>query len=166
MKKTVLGLDEDISIILLSSLVVLFAFISGYQRITNLVSFLFVILKYLVFIMVPLWVYLTEKFNDSLKKIAGIYASYFIISLLCAIVLSTFVGAVVPYFAKLTYDLINLVISFTSLIVLIHGILQYNQIDNKIYTFIIVKSIYKIGDIVSYPILKFINKYINKQHIK
>ena len=114
LKRSILGFNENISIIILSSLILLFSIIGGYQLVTNMISFVFVVIKYIVFIIVPLFIYLIENNQVNLKKIAGIYASYFIVNLLLMILSSFFAGSLVTYFIRLFSDLINLIILLSS----------------------------------------------------
>ena len=63
MNKTILGLDERISIIILSAVGMLFTFIGGYGTINSLVSFLFILIKCVVFVVIHLALYVLEKNN-------------------------------------------------------------------------------------------------------
>lgn len=164
MGKTFLKLDKEISIIILSIVTMLFAFISAYGPINNLVSFLFVLIKSLIFIIVPLIVYLAEKNELTFKKIGGIYASYFIVNLFVTIIASiSVVNGVTLKIWQILFDLVNLVILLSSLFILIEQVLDYAQIKNKVYSNTIMKIVYLVANFVSYPFLLFISKKINKQ---
>ena len=163
MKNTILRLSGEISIIILSGLVMLFSLMSDYSLINNTVSFLFVISKSLVFIIVPLSIYILEKENIEFKKVAGIYTSYFIINSFITIITSlSIVNDLVPIFWKMLFDLINLIVLLSSLLILIEQTLIYNGVKNKIYSNTIMKIVYIVGDFVSYPFLIFIDKKIKK----
>lgn len=163
MNKTFLKLDKEISISILSVIAILFTLINSCSPINNLVSFLFVFVKLLIFIIVPLIVYLIEKNEIKFKKIGGIYASYFVIDMFVTIIacISTFNGVTLMIWQSL-FDLVNLVILLSSLLILIEQILEYGQIKNKVYSNTIMKIVYLVANFVSYPFLLFINKRFNK----
>lgn len=164
MNKTFLKLEEELSIIILSLITILFTFISSYSPIDNLISFLFVLIKSIIFIIVPLIVYLIEKNKLNFKKIGGIYASYFIIDLFVSVITSCSVvdGVFVKIWIML-FDLVNLVILLSSLFILIEQVLVYSQLKNKVYSNTIMKIVYLVANFVSYPFLLFINRMINKE---
>ena len=81
MNKTILRLDLELSIMILSIISMLFSFLTSYVYITNFTSFLYVLIKSLVFVIVPLILYILERRSLEFKRIAGIYTSYFIISI-------------------------------------------------------------------------------------
>lgn len=167
MNKTFLKLEEELSIIFLSLIVMLFTFISNYSPINNIVSFLFVLVKSSIFIIVPLIVYLIEKSKMNFKKIGGIYASYFIINLFITVITSfSFVNGTFVKVWTMLFDFVNLVILLSSLFILIEQTLEYAQIKNKVYSNTVMKIVYLVANFVSYPFLMFINKKINKDSEK
>lgn len=161
MEKTIFRLDKEISIMILSGITILFSFLSSYSQISNLISFLFFFLKSFVFIVVPLLVYILEKNCLSLKKVAGIYTSYFIINLFVTIIAS--ISIIVPIMFTTLSDLVNLIILLSSLFIFIEQVLEYSDIKNKMYSKMIMKLIYLMGDFVAYPFLSFINRKMNKE---
>jgi len=160
-KNTILKLNTEMSIVILSGVVMLFSFISGYSSITSLVSFLLVFVKSFVFLIVPLLLYVLEKQNLEFKKVAGIYTSYFIINLFVTIIVSiSFVNGVVPIIFKSLFDFVNLIILLSSLFILIEQILNYADVKSKVYSNAIMRIVYLVGNFISYPFLSFINKQI------
>lgn len=162
MDKTILRLNKEISIIILSGIAILFAFLSDYSPIYNLISFMLVFIKSIVFVVVPLIIYVLEKNSIELKKVAGIYTSYFIINLFATIVASiSIVHGEVSFVIKVLFDFINLIILLSSLFIFIEQILNYAEIKNKVYSATIMKIVYLVANFVSYPFLLFINKKID-----
>lgn len=163
MNKTFLKLDKEISIMIISLIAMFFTFIARYSPINNLVSFLFVLIKSVIFIIVPLIVYLVEKNEISFKKVGGIYASYFIIDLFITVIASVSVidGATLKIW-QILFDLVNLVILLSGLFIFVEQILEYSQIKNKVYSSTIMKIVYLVANFVSYPFLLFISKKIDK----
>lgn len=165
MEKTFLKLSEEVTIIILSGFIMLFTFLNGYSPITNFISFLFVFLKSFIFLLVPLLFYVLEKQSVKLKKVAGIYTSYFIIDLFITIITSvSYVNGVVPIIFKTAFEFINLVILLSSLFILIEQILEYSNSESKIYSSSIMKIVYFVGNVISLPFLTFINNKINKKN--
>lgn len=163
MNKTVLRLDKELSIIVLSGLMILFTLVSDYSPINSLVSFLLVLTKSIIFVVIPLCVYFLEKKEMEFKKIGGIYASYFFINMFVTIIASiSFVNGATLRIWKILFDFVNLVILLSSLFILIDNVLEYGQIKNKVYSNTIMKIVYLVANFVSYPFLLFINKKINK----
>lgn len=163
MNKTVLRLDLELSIMILSIISMLFSFLTSYVSITNFTSFLYVIIKSMVFIIVPLTLYILEKRNLDFKRIAGIYASYFIISMIITLITSiSVINGNVSLILKGIFDTVNLVILLTSLFILIEQIFVYSNINSKVYSNTIMKVVYLIGNFVSYPFLVFIDKKSKK----
>lgn len=163
MNKTFLKLDKEISMIVLSMVTILFSFISGYSPVNNVISFLLVLVKSIIFIFIPLAVYILEKEQMEFKKLGGIYASYFIINLFVSVVASvSFVDGVVVSFWAILFDFVNLIILLSGLFILIDNVLEYAQIKNKVYSNTVMKTVYLVANFVSYPFLMFINKKINK----
>lgn len=163
MNRTFFKLEEEISIIILSLISIFFTFISGYSPINNLISFLFILVKSVIFIIVPLIVYLIEKNQMNFKKIGGIYASYFIVNLFVTVVVSfSFVNGAFVKMWVILFDFVNLVILLSSVFILIEYVLEYSGIKNKVYSNIVMKTVYLVANFVSYPFLLFINKKINK----
>lgn len=163
MKKTILGLSNEISIIALSCIMLFYSLVSEYQPINNSISFLFVFAKCIVFLAIPLILYVTEKDVIEFKKVAGIYTSYSIINLFITIISSfSMIGGVVSSFWKMIFDLVNLVILLSSLLVTIEQFLLFNGIKSKIYSYTIMKVVYTLGNFVSYPFLMFIDRQIDK----
>jgi len=160
-KNTILKLNTEMSIVILSGVVMLFSFISGYSSITSLVSFLLVFVKSFVFLIVPLLLYVLEKQNLEFKKVTGFYNSYFIINLFVTIIVSiSFVNGVVPIIFKSLFDFVNLIILLSSLFILIEQILNYADVKSKVYSNAIMRIVYLVGNFISYPFLSFINKQI------
>lgn len=165
MNKTILRLDEEISIIILSCITMFFTFISSYSPVISLISFLFVVVKTIIFVVVPLIFYFLERNNMEFKKIAGIYTSYFIINLIVTIMASiSFANGIVSVFWKFLFDLVNLVILLSSLFILGEKLLAYGKIKNKVYTNTIMKIVYLVANFISYPFLLFINKKSNNNY--
>ena len=159
MNKTILRLDKELSIIALSGITMLFTFISSYSPVNGLVAFLFVAIKSIIFVIIPLIFYVLEKNNLEFKKIAGIYTGYFILNLLVTIIASvSIVNGVVPKIWDFLFNLVNLAVLLSSLFILVEQILDYGEIKNKDYTNTIMKIVYIVGNFVSYPFLLFINK--------
>ena len=166
MNKTILKLDLELSIMILSLISMLFSFLTNYVYITSVTSFLYMLIKSFIFIIVPLIVYILEKRNLEFKKIAGIYTSYFIISMIVTLITSiSVVNGHVPLILKGFFDGVNLLILLTSLFILIEQVLIYSDINSKIYSNTIMKIVYLIGNFVSYPFLAFIDKK-NKKNDK
>ena len=165
MEKTILRLNKEVSIIILSGVVMLFSFLSSCSPINSFVSFLFVFVKTFIFLIIPLLFYLFEKVNMEFKKVAGIYTSYFIVNLFITIITSvSIVNGVIPTLWKTLFDLVNLVILLSSLFILIEQILEYSDIKSKIYSTTIMNIVYLVGNFISYPFLMFINRQINKKN--
>lgn len=163
MEKTILKLNKEISVIILSSICILFSFLSMYMAITSFVSFLLVGIKCCIFLIVPLILYVFEKNNYEFKKVAGIYSSYFIINLFVTVITSiSIVNGVVPAVWKILFDIVNLMILLSSLFILIESVLEYAEIKSVIYSNTIMRLVYLIGNFVSYPFLAYINKKINR----
>jgi len=164
MEKTFLGLNKHFSIIILSACSMLFTFVSGYSPISNIISFLLVCIQALVFIAVPLLFYLLEKENMDLKKVAGIYTSYFVISFFVTVIasLSSIDGAA-SFFLKTLFDLVNLVILLSSIFILAEHVMMNAGVNIKVYSITIMKIVYLLGNVVSAPFIKFINKKSGKE---
>ncbi len=159
MNKTVFRLDREVSIIILSAIVMLFVFLSGYSQAGGLISLLFISIKAIIFVVVPFGVYLLEKNNLEFKKVAAIYTSYFLIDLLVSVFASiSIVNGEVLYIWKLLFDFVNLVILLTSLFILIEQVLDYGGIKNKVYSNTIMKVVYLTANFVSYPFIMFFSK--------
>ena len=163
MNYTILRLNKELYIMILSVLVMLFTFISGYGPINNIISFLFVVVKALVFISIPLIIYLLEKNDYDFRKIAGIYTGYFIINLLVTIVCSIFmVGGRITVVCQMIFDLVNLVMLLSALFIFVEQVFSLGQIKNKVYTNTVMKIVYLVANFVSYPFLLFIDKRLHK----
>ena len=159
MNKTILGLDERISIIILSAIGMLFTFIGGYGTINSLVSFLFILIKCVVFVVIPLALYVLEKNNMEFKKVAGIYTSYFIINLVMTVIASiSMINGSIAYIWKYLFDLVSLITLLSCLFILIEQVLEYAEIRSKVYKNTIMKIVYLVGNFISYPFLNYINK--------
>ena len=131
MEKTVLKLSKNISIIILSTVMLLFSLVNNYNQINNSISFLFVLTKCGIFMAVPLVVYIIEKHNDEFKKVAGIYTGYAMINIIIVIISSVSInGGVFPQLWRISFDFINLVILLTSLFVFVEkeSMVQYIRI--------------------------------------
>lgn len=164
MKKTIFKLDEELSIMILSGIAMLFSFLSTYSPIGGLVSFVFVFLKSFIFFIVPFIIYMLEKHSLRLKKVASIYSGYFIIDLIATIFVSiSFVNGMVPLLLKTIFDLINLIILLSSLFIFVEQLLLYSDIESKVYSNTIMYVVYLLGNFVSYPFISFVNKKINKK---
>lgn len=165
MKKTMFGLDSRILIMILSSICMLFTFLGRYCIINSFISFVFNIVKLLIFVLIPLMFYFCEKEDDKLKKIAGIYTSYFIINLIVTIISSlSFVDGQISFVWQSLFDLVNLIILLSCLFIFVEQLLDYNGANNKFYKGTIMKIVYKVGFLVSYPFIRFINSKINKNN--
>lgn len=163
MNKTILRLDLELSIMILSIISMLFSFLTSYVSITNFTSFLYAIIKSLVFVVVPLTLYILERENLQFKRIAGIYTSYFIISMIVTLVTSiSVINGNVSLILKGVFDIVNLIILLTSLFILIEQVFVYSNINTKVYNNTIMKVVYLIGNFVSYPFLAFIDKKSKK----
>lgn len=159
MNKTILGFDERISIIILSAVGMLFTFIGGYGAINSLVSFLFILIKCVVFVVIPLALYVLEKNNMEFKKVAGIYTSYFIINLVMTVIASiSMINGSIAYIWKYLFDLVSLITLLSCLFILIEQVLEYAEIRSKVYKNTIMKIVYLVGNFISYPFLNYINK--------
>lgn len=162
MEKSFLRMGEEISVMILSGAVMLFAFLNNYTFNNNIISFILVLIKSIIFVSVPLAFYLFERNCKELKKVAGIYTSYFIVNMLF-IVLYSFISIIVPIFTESLFDVINVTVLLSSLLILIEYFMKYNSIESKAYSLAVMKFIYLIGETVSYPFLLFINKRIGKK---
>lgn len=163
MNKTILKLDLELSIMLLSIIAMFFSFLTSYTYISNFTSFIYVFVKSLVFIMVFLVMYILEKENLEFKRIAGIYTSYFIISMVITFITSiSIVGGNVSFVFKGIFDFVNLIILLSSLFILIEQVFYYSGINARVYKNSIMKVVYLIGNFISYPFLAFIDKKSNK----
>jgi len=137
----------------------LFTFISSYSPINSLVSFLFVFIKAIIFVVIPLLFFILEKNNIELKKVSGIYTSYFIINLFITMLTSiSIVNSIIPSVWKFLFDLVNLVILLSSLLILIEQILEYSEVKSEVYTNTIMRIVYLVGNFISYPFLLFVNR--------
>lgn len=158
MEKTILGLNRQVSIIILSGVCMFFTFVSGYSNITNIVAFLLISIKSIIFIAVPFLFYILEKKELEFKKIAGIYMAYFIINFFSTILVSIVTIGIF----KLIFDLVNLIILISCLAIFIEYILSYSGNDNKIYNNTVMRIVYLVGNFISYPFINFINKKSGK----
>lgn len=164
MEKTILKLSKNISLIILSCVMILFSLVNNYQQINNSISLVFILTKCALFIAIPFSLYNMEKENFEFKKVAGIYASYSIINLIVTIIYSfSITGGIAFSFTKMIFDLINLIILLTSLLILIEQFLEYNGIKSKLYSNTIMKFVYYLGNMISYPLLSLINKKFKKK---
>ena len=159
MEKTILGLNRQVSIIILSVVCMFFTFVSGYSNITNIVAFLLISIKSIIFIAVPFLFYTLEKKELEFKKIAGIYMAYFIINFFSTILVSIVTIGIF----KFIFDLVNLIILISCLAIFIEYILSYSGNDNKIYNNTVMRIVYLLGNFISYPFINFINKKSGKQ---
>ena len=163
MEKTVLKLNKEISIVILSGVCMLFSFFSIYMPITSFVSFLLVAVKCVVFVFIPLIFYIFEHNCLKFKKVAGIYSSYFIINLFVTLISSvSIVNGVIPLVWQTLFDVVNLMILLSCLFILIENVLEYGGIKSVIYSNTIMKVVYLVGNCISYPFLAYINKKFNK----
>ncbi len=163
MEKTILKLNKEISIIILSGICMLFSFLSMYMPITSLVSFLLVMVKCFIFVFVPLILYILEKNNYEFKKVAGIYSSYFIINFFVTIITSiSMVNGIIPIVWKTLFDIVNLIILLSCLFILIENVLEYGDVKSVVYSNTIMKVVYVIGNFISYPFLTYVNKKLCK----
>ena len=158
MEKTILGLNRQVSIIILSVVCMFFTFVSGYSNITNIVAFLLISIKSIIFIAVPFLFYTLEKKELEFKKIAGIYMAYFIINFFSTILVSIVTIGIF----KFIFDLVNLIILISCLAIFIEYILSYSGNDNKIYNNTVMRIVYLLGNFISYPFINFINKKSGK----
>lgn len=163
MEKTILSINKELSIIILSGIAILFTFVSGYAPVTSLISFCFVFIKALVFVIVPLSFYLLERENLEFKKIAGIYTGYFIVNVIITIIASVSLVRVVPSLWKLSFDLINLVILLSGLFIIVEQILICLKMQSKVYHNTIMKIVYLVGTSIAYPFIVFIEKKIKTE---
>lgn len=164
MEKTILRLSKEVSIIVLSSLIILFTFLSTYIPVSGVISFIFMFVKSIVFLLIPLFVYILENNCVKFKRVAGIYSSYFVINLLLTIVDSiSIVNEIIPVLWKNLIELANLLILLSALFIIIEQMLEYNDIKSKIYSNTIMYVVYIVGEFISRPILMFINKKIQKE---
>lgn len=160
MEKTFLKLNRELSVMILSLVCMFFAFISEYSNITSVISFVLIVIKSAIFMLVPFLFYVLEKRDLQFKKIAAIYTSYFIINFMCSI----FVSIVTINIFKSLFDLVNLVIIVSCLAIFIEYALCYSDNENQIYYNTIMRFVYLIGNTVSYPFIKFINKKVVKNN--
>lgn len=164
MNKTIFGLDKSMSIAVLSAIAMLFIFVSGQSSIGGLFSFLMMVVKSVVFVLVPLSIYFLERNEYELKRIAGIYVSYFLVHLFIVIICSVLSsGGVLSFFLNLVLDFVNLTILLSSLFIFIEQILEYSEIKNKVYNNTIMRIVYLIANFVSYPFFKFVTKNIENK---
>ena len=156
MEKTFLGVNKYLTIIILSLLSMFFTFFGNQYVAKNIVSFLLAIIKLLIFALTPLLFYIFEKKNDDVRKIAKIYTSYFIISLVTGAI-----SLIIPFVFRFLFDLINLTILLSSILIIIEQFLFYNDIHYKMYEGIM-KIVYLLGNFISLPFSNFINKKSGK----
>ena len=161
MEKSFLKFSEEITIMILSIIVVLFSFFNSNTYNGNIISFLFQFIKSCVFFSVPFFVSFFDNKRENVKKVAAIYSSYFIINLLITILFS-FSNSIILVFVKTVSDLISLMILLSGLLIFIEYFLKYNSIQSKVYNFTVMKTVYLVGDTISYPFLYFINKKVRK----
>ena len=163
MQKTILNLNRELSIIIISGIAMVFTFLNTFNQISNVISLVFVVLKSLIFLLFPLYLYVVEKEDLKFKKVAGIYTSYFIVALLISIISSMLnTNIVVPQIWDILFGLINLIILLSSILICIEQILNLRNIKSIIYMDYIVKIVYLVGNYISYPFLKLIDKQVNK----
>lgn len=161
MEKSFLKFSEEITIMILSIIVVLFSFFNSNTYNGNIISFLFQFIKSCVFFSVPFFVCFFDNKRENVKKVAAIYSSYFIINLLITILFS-FSNSIILVFVKTVSDLISLMILLSGLLIFIEYFLKYNSIQSKVYNFTVMKIVYLVGETMSYPFLYFINKKVGK----
>lgn len=164
MKKSFLGINVSLTICLLSMISIFFTFVSKCGGNSSVISFIITVIQSFIFIVIPYVFYIMEKNDLKLKNIAGIYTSYFVINFI-VIVLSSLnvIDNFIPFMLRLVFDLINLLILLTGVFVFIEQVLIYSSINNNFYKNIVMGLVYKIGENVSYPILRFINKKSGKR---
>lgn len=163
MQKTILNLSREYSIIIISSIIIVFTFLNSFNQVNNIISFIFVALKSLIFLCFPLYLYIVEKNDVKFKKVAGIYTGYFVISLLINVIFSILnTNIFIPNILDLLFWLSNLVILLSSLLIIIEQILCIKNIENNIYFNYLMKIVYLLGDYISNPILKIIDKRLIK----
>lgn len=161
MGKSFLKFSEEITIMILSIIVVLFSFFNSNTYNGNIISFLFQFIKSCVCFSVPFFVCFFDNKRENVKKVAAIYSSYFIINLLITILFS-FSNSIILVFVKTVSDLISLMILLSGLLIFIEYFLKYNSIQSKVYNFTVMKIVYLVGETMSYPFLYFINKKVRK----
>lgn len=160
MNKTIFNIDEKLSIIILSLISLFFSFVSICSPITGLISFLIVLVKSVIFIILPFIIYVMEKNSEKFKNIAGIYLVYFSFNLLIIILASVLhINEFVWLFFKFLFDLFVLLILLTSFFVFIDYVLQYVGIKSRMYS-IIMKMVYVVANCISFPFLRFLDKKI------
>ena len=64
---------------------------------------------------------------------------------------------------QILFDFVNLVILLTSLFIIIEQFLELAKIKNKVYVNTVMRIVYLVANFVSYPLLVFINKKVNKK---
>ncbi len=164
MHKTFFRLDKEMSIAIISILAILFTFLSDYSCINGFISFLFVMVKGLIFILTFLIFYLLEKNELEFKKVAGIYTSYFIINLVVTVFTSiSMVDGKVSFIFSSLFNLINLIILLSGVCIFVEQVFVYGNISSKVYEKTIMKIVYLLGNFISYPFLLFINKKMKKE---
>lgn len=164
MKKSFLGISVNFTIGLLSLISVFFTFVNKCGGINSIVSFIIVITKALIFVTVPFVFYVMEKKDLQLKKVAGIYTSYFVINfIVTGISALSISNNFIPFIILFVFDLNNLFILLTGVCIFIEQVLIYSDINNRFYNNVTMKLVYKIGEFISYPVLRFINKKSGKE---
>ena len=161
MEKRFLKLSEELIVMFLSGMVILFSFFYDNDMPGNIISFLLKFIKSSIFFSVPFLLFVLEKRRENIKKVAAIYSSYFAINLLITLFFS-FNNTIIIVFVKIIYDLVNLLILLSGLFIFVDYFLRYNSISSKVYYFSIMKIVYLIGETFSYPFVYFINKKISK----
>ncbi len=162
MKDNLLKINNEIYIISISCVFMFFSFLCFYTPLINFISFILMILRSSVFLIVPLFIYVYEM-DKKIKGIAGIFFGYFCLNLIITLITSvSYVKDNVPIIFAGIFNLMNLIILLTCILIIIEQIMIINKKENKFYINVVMKAIYFIGDYISSPFTKIINKKSGK----
>jgi hypothetical protein len=101
--------------------------------------------------------------DKKIKGIAGIFFGYFCLNLIITLITSvSYVKDNVPIIFAGIFNLMNLIILLTCILIIIEQIMIINKKENKFYINVVMKAIYFIGDYISSPFTKIINKKSGK----
>ena len=154
MNKTIFNLSYKISMIIFSLLGVLLGFLSNVYYVNGLSSFIFYLLRAVLFMGIYFGIYVLEKnsdFKDSTRRMLGYLSVSYLVNMVCAIFSITHIlGGVFLTISGLICFWLILAFVFELLVIYID-----NRIINKIFN---VNK--KIGLAVAYPIVKLLSKKV------
>ena len=156
MNKTIFNLDYKLSIIIISILGIVFAFLSNAFYISGFLEFILYIFRFILFIGVFLIFYILENNNMEFKNAITRMIGYLAINTVFNIVFAIFTTAHLLRGLFLTFSGIVCLWLIISFVIEITYLYTNNKIIEKI---LFINE--KIGLVFSNPILKLFNKITN-----